>query len=87
MAGCNRKGVHISLLKETHAAFRIKAFQYSLSMTEMFEEFARLVIEEEPAVKKILDQLIERKRNKEVKKLSKTDAESLLNLIDEESNI
>ena len=56
-------------------------------MTERFEEFARLVIEEETAVKKILDQLIERKRNKEVKKLSKTDAESLLNLIDEESNI
>jgi len=54
-------------------------------MQEMFEEFAQRVITEDPKVMKILDELSERKKEKLVKKLSKSDASTLLDIIDSES--
>jgi histidyl-tRNA synthetase len=80
-----RKSVHIKLLADTHANFRIASFRLKLSMQEMFEEFAQRVIAEDPKVMKILQQLSDRKREKLVKKLSKSDASTILDIIDSES--
>ena len=80
-----RKSVHVKLLSDTHANFRIASFKLKLSMQEMFEEFAQRVITEDPKVMKILDELSERKKEKLVKKLSKSDASTLLDIIDSES--
>lgn len=81
----HRKSVHVKLLSDTHANFRIASFKLKLSMQEMFEEFAQRVITEDPKVMKILDELSERKKEKLVKKLSKSDASTLLDIIDSES--
>jgi hypothetical protein len=80
-----KKSIHIAFLKETHAGFKIKSFEYGLSMTEMIEEFARQVIQKDPHLDKILKNLVEAKKNREIRKFSKTDADSIFNLIDEES--
>ena len=55
-------------------------------MQEMFEEFAQRVIVEDPRVMKILDELAQRKKEKTVKKLSRSDADALLDIIDSESS-
>jgi histidyl-tRNA synthetase len=80
-----RKSVHVKLLTDTHANFRIASFKLKLSMQEMFEEFAQRVIIEDPKVMKILDELSKRKKEKTVKKLSRSDASTLLDIIDSES--
>lgn len=80
-----RKSVHVKLLTDTHANFRIMSFKLKLSMQEMFEEFAQRVIIEDPKVMKILDELSKRKKEKTVKKLSRSDASTLLDIIDSES--
>ena len=80
-----RKSVHVKLLSDTHANFRIASFKLKLSMQEMFEEFAQRVIAEDPKVMKILSELSDRKKEKLVKKLSKSDVSTLLDIIDSES--
>ncbi len=80
-----RKSVHIKLLSDTHANFRIMSFKLKLSMQEMFEEFAQQVIAEDPKVMKILQECSDRKKEKLVKKLSKSDASTILDIIDSES--
>jgi histidyl-tRNA synthetase len=80
-----RKSVHVKLLSDTHANFRIASFKLKLSMQEMFEEFAQRVIAEDPKVMKILSELSDRKKEKLVKKLSKSDVTTLLDIIDSES--
>ncbi len=81
----HRKSVHIKLLTDTHANFRIASFKLKLSMQEMFEEFAQRVIAEDPKVMRILQDLADRKKKKLVKKLSKSDASTILDIIDSES--
>jgi len=54
-------------------------------MQEMFEEFAQRVIVEDPKVMRILQDLSNRKKEKLVKKLSKSDATTILDIIDSES--
>ncbi len=85
MVDCTKKSIHIALLKETHAGFKIKSFEYGLSMTEMIEEFAKQVVQGDSWADKMLNDLVEAKRNREIQKFSKTDADSIFNLIDEES--
>jgi hypothetical protein len=82
-----KKSIHVSLLKETHAGLKIKSFEFGLSMTEMIEEFAQLVIIEDPHMMNILNELVSKKRNREARKLSNTDAESILDMISEKSLI
>ena len=81
----HRKSVHIKLLTDTHANFRIASFRLKLSMQEMFEEFAQLVIAGDARVMKLLQELSDRKKEKLVKKLSKSDATTILDIIDSES--
>jgi len=79
-----KKTVHVNLSRKTHAEFRIELFKRSLSMQETFEEFAGLVGSGNPATIKILDRLVEKKRNKEVSRLSCEDAEEIYRILEEE---
>ena len=79
-----RKGVHIKLLPQTHAEFRIIALRMGLSMQEIMEEFAQRVVAEEHQAIKVLKELQERKRDKIMEKMSPTDAESLFDIIEME---
>jgi|TARA_Y100000310_G_C20691383_1_gene822485 hypothetical protein len=81
----HRKSVHIKLLTDTHAGLRMASFKRKLSMQEMFEEFAQRVIMDDPLVVQILDELTVRKREKTVKRLSNSDASTILDIIGSES--
>jgi len=52
-------------------------------MQDILEEFAQLVAAENPSALKIMKNLSEKKRNEEISRLTKTDSESILNIISE----
>ena len=89
----DRKCVHIMIDKGVHAALRTKVFHHNLSIQELFDEFAKLVVSDEPKAKKIVEQLIMRKaslaiegkslkRKKRNKHIGELDAETLYSLIE-----
>ncbi len=80
-----RKGVHIKLLPKTHAEFRAALLKKGLSMQEVFEEFAQRVVLEDRNTTRLLEDIIERKREKIMEKLTTSDAESIFDIIEMES--
>ena len=80
-----RKSVHINLTRETHAALKITAFKNKLSMQEIFEELAAQIVDEEPRMVRMMQELANRKRERAIKQLSKTDAESIFRVIEEDN--
>tara|TARA_R110002060_G_scaffold18962_5_gene25973 strand:- start:2666 stop:2938 length:273 start_codon:yes stop_codon:yes gene_type:complete len=80
-----KKSLHINLTRETHASLKICAFKNKLSMQEIFEELSRQIVESDPHMIKILSDLVEKKKNKIIKKISMTDAESIFRAIEDES--
>jgi len=79
-----RKSVHINLTKDTHAALRIKLFENHLSMQEVFENLAVQIVEEDPYMTKLLEEIAVRKRERSTSKFNKTDAESIYDAITHE---
>jgi hypothetical protein len=80
----SKKSMHISLKTDTHMGFKMQCVQRGLSMQEVFEEFASRVANESNDVLRIMDQLIKDKQVKVVKKYTKTDVDSIFNLLEEE---
>ena len=81
----SKKTIHFTLTREAHAGLRIACFKAKLSMQEVFEEIAQRIAADSPDMIKFLSELSEAKRYKIIKKLSDTDAESLFNIIEQES--
>ena len=71
-----RKSTHIALPSSTHKHFKALTASMSLSMQEVFEEFATRCVEEEPNVIKLLQEM----------KSAKQRGENLRRLIKDESN-
>lgn len=80
-----KKSLHINLKRETHAGFRTELFKRHLTMQETLEEFASLVSLGHPRAMRILDDLIAKKENREVAKLSDTDADEIYRMLEEDS--
>jgi len=53
-------------------------------MQEFFDEISCLVEAESPIILTIMESLSEKKKSKTIKKLSKTDSDSLYNIIENE---
>ena len=81
----SKKTVHFNLTRESHSKLRIACFKMRLSMQEVFEEMCQRIATEQPDVMKILTEISTDKRNKTIKRLSESDAESLFNIIENES--
>ncbi len=81
----SKKTVHFTLTREAHAGLRIACFKAKLSMQEVFEELAQRIGAEAPDMVNFMSELSELKRNKIIRKLSDTDAESLFNIIEQEN--
>ena len=79
----HRKSIHIKLLTETHAAFRIELIKKKLSMQEVFEDFAQRVVRGDGFAHRVLDTVAKRKRERHIEKLSDTDAESIFDAIED----
>lgn len=86
----NKKGIHVKLDKEVHAALRAKLFKYNLSMQEVFDDYARLIAEDNRRAQTLLDSLVQKKLKAAIEgtsmrvkdeQFNELDAESLYNLI------
>lgn len=80
-----KKTIHFNITRETHSQLRIACFKQKLSMQELFEEISQKISSEDAGMLKIMDELSFKKRNKIIKDLSVSDAESLYNVIQEEN--
>ena len=80
-----KKTFHFNITRATHAELRITCFKKRLSMQEVFEEMSQRIAAGSPDMINILDDLSQKKRDRTIKKLSQTDAESLFDVIAQES--
>jgi len=53
----DKKCVHVKVTRDTHLKLREKLFSYNLSIQSVFDEFARLIVEEDTKALKILEKL------------------------------
>tara|TARA_Y100000034_G_scaffold120936_1_gene164563 strand:+ start:428 stop:685 length:258 start_codon:yes stop_codon:yes gene_type:complete len=81
----NRKSIHINLTLPTHVAFKIVAAKNHLSMQELFEEFARQIIEGDARMLEIVEDLKDRKIHKLGMKFASTDKEGIFDAIQHEN--
>lgn len=79
-----KKSIHVKLLDSTHTSLRIQSFRLKLSVQEMMEELAQRIVIEDPVVMTILRDLSKRKRDKEYKRISEIDAETIYEMIESE---
>lgn len=70
------------MVKSTHAAFRVSLIKRNLSMQEVFNHLAALVVDENPVLMKILDDIEIQKRDRHIKQVMPSDAESIFDLIE-----
>jgi hypothetical protein len=81
----NRRGVHFNISRDAYAAIRILCFKKHVSSQEVLEEIAQLIASEHPFMLELIDGLAERKRTKQLRKLTQYDAESLFSIIADEN--
>ena len=80
-----KKTIHFNVTREAHSKVRIACFKNRLSMQEVFEEVCQKIAAESPDMISMLEDISERKRNKIIKKLSETDADSVFNIIEQQN--
>ena len=76
-----RKCVHIKIPTELHAEMRVFGLRKKLSLQEMFTEFCHLIVNGDSNLHKKMDDLVKRKKEKRIKKLTNQDAESIYDYI------
>ena len=77
-----RKSVHINLMKETHAEFRVLSFRKKLSMQSIVEGLVSRLVNGDPSLNKIVDRMAEEKKQAEFRKVVGTDAESVYDILE-----
>ena len=82
-----KKTIHFNILSESHASLRMACFKYNLSMQEVFEEISQRIGMESSDMVSLMEDLRDKKRNRHVKKLSQTDAQSLYGILEDISPI
>ena len=80
-----RKCVHIKLPSELHAEMRVFAFKKNLSLQEMLTEFCQLVVDGDAYIHRRMDDLVKRKKEKRIKKLTMKDSENIYDYIASQS--
>jgi len=76
-----RKCVHIKLPTELHAEMRVIGLRKKLSLQEMLSEFCQLVVDGDDYLERKLNELVKRKKEKKIKKLTMRDAEDIYDYI------
>ena len=57
----DKKSVHFKIDKDVHLALRAKLFKYNLSMQEIFDEFANLVVTDTPKAHSIIESILNKR--------------------------
>jgi hypothetical protein len=90
----DKKSIHFKLDKDVHLALRAKLFKYNISMQELFDEFANLVVTDVPKARSIVESILnkrmksvlsgEKKRKKKKREVfNEVDTDTLYNMINE----
>ncbi len=79
-----KKSVHFNLTKDSHTALKMACAARGLSMQEVIEAFAKRIEVEDNKIMKFLDDVVETKKHKTKKSFSKSDVESIFNMIEDE---
>lgn len=77
-----RKSVHINLTKSTHAELRILLLKKGLSMQVVFDRLASMICDKNPYLLSVLDTIEIEKKEKQLKQVTNSDAESIFDLIE-----
>ena len=77
-----RKSVHINLMKETHAEFRVLSFRKKMSMQAIVEGLVSRLVNGDPTLNKIVNSMAEQKKKEEFRKVVGTDAESVYDILE-----
>ena len=64
----------------------LELFKLKLSMQEVFEEFAQLVANGDSRAQQILQEIYDQKRAGNIRKMSRTDADSIYDMINSEDS-
>ena len=80
----SKKSVHFNIQSSSHAALRIACFKNKITMQDFFNEITALVESESPVMTSIIEDIAARKKSKQIEKLTKTDSDSLYNIIENE---
>jgi len=80
-----KKSVHINLTKSTHSGLRIELFERGLSMQEVFNALASAICEGDQYIHNMLDEIQTKKKEKTIKQVTNSDAESIFNVIEDQS--
>jgi len=78
-----KKSVHFNLTKDSHTALKMACAARGLSMQEVIEAFAKRIEIEDNKILKFLDDVVESKKHKAKKSLSKSDVESIFSMIED----
>ena len=77
-----RKSVHINLMKETHAEFRVLSFRKKLSMQAIVEGLVSRLVNGDPGLNKIVDKMAEERKQLDFRKVVGTDADSVYDFLE-----
>ena len=72
------------MTKNGHKMFRIACFERGLSMQEVVEAFVQKIGIKHPHMIKFLDEVVENKKNKTLKKFSKNDVNSIFEILEDD---
>jgi len=72
-----KKSVHINLLVDTHAEFRVFCFKNGLSMQEVVEELVSKLVEGDPPLIRAVNKIKAKKNDPSANKVFSTDRESI----------
>jgi hypothetical protein len=79
-----KKSVHFNLTKDSHTALKMACTKRGLSMQEVIEAFAKRIEIEDNKMMKFLDDVVDEKKNKAKKNFSRSDVDSIFNMLEED---
>ena len=87
----HKKSVHVKLTKEVHTSLREKLFRHGITMQDLFQEAAEMVLVEGPKSEKLLEKISKKKLLETVGKINRSqsmqlgelDSDTLYNLLED----
>ncbi len=81
----NRKSVHINLNEGVHTEFRIIAFQNKLSMQEIISSLVTKLVDKDPYLESLIEELKKNKKSKELQSLTNVESFDVFDEINKQS--
>jgi len=81
----DRKGIHVKLDKDVHAGLRSRLFYHNLSMQEVFNYFAKLIVSDDPRAIRLVEALVSQRLKEQLGELTKKRRSRQLNELDSDA--